>query len=320
MISVIMPVFNGAATIAAAINSVLAQSYQRLELIVVNDGSTDSTLSIISSIGDPRLRIVNQLNGGVSAARNTGLRNAQGAYIAFIDADDVWRHDKLERQRNALLADRAADVAYCWVDYVDMSGNILHPDGRPVFAGHVYDRMIAHNFVHSGSNLMITRAAFSRCGGFCELFNAFEDWEFQLRLAKHCQFVCVPSAMVFYRMRKSSLTTRVLSMEMNYHRVAERVFAEAGPAYARLRRKNEAVTYEYLMSRAIQGFPTRRKGKLAFDFYGKAVRAWPPIIWQPYPKPWVLKRLLRAGYWTLRGLNGTKPRHRDIDQNTVERP
>jgi glycosyltransferase involved in cell wall biosynthesis len=308
MISVIMPVFNGAATIVSAIASVLEQSHDNLELIVVNDGSTDATFSIVSAICDTRLRIINQENRGVSAARNAGLARSTGHYIAFIDADDIWVQYKLEKQRDALLIGEA-DVAYCWVDYINISGDTLHPDGRPRFEGNVYEQMLAHNFIHSGSNLLVTRAAYDRCGGFCDSLEAFEDWDFQLRLARHFTFACVPDVLAFYRMRNQSLTTRVLSMEVNYHRAAERAFREHSGSKSALRKKNEAVTYEYLMSRAVQGFPTRRKGKIALNFYYKAVRAWSAIVWHPHPKPWVIKRLLLATYWSVRPLSLSRRSH-----------
>src|ERR1700728_4898735 len=96
-VSVIIPSFNRAHCIAASVESVLAQSFQDFELIVVDDGSTDETQQVLARFGD-RIRVIRQDNGGVSAARNAGMRVARGSWIAFQDSDDTWRPEKLQTQ------------------------------------------------------------------------------------------------------------------------------------------------------------------------------------------------------------------------------
>ena len=96
-VSVIVPAYNAARFIEGAIDSVLAQSYTDFELLIVNDGSTDDTLARCERYSDPRIRIVKQDNRGLAGARNSGVREACGEYLAFLDADDLWRNDKLER-------------------------------------------------------------------------------------------------------------------------------------------------------------------------------------------------------------------------------
>lgn len=98
LISIIIPVYNKQDTIANTIQSIFDQSYQNFEIVVVNDGSTDNSSEIVSSFYDPRIRLINQLNAGVSAARNNGIRKAKGELIAFIDADDEWHREYLSRQ------------------------------------------------------------------------------------------------------------------------------------------------------------------------------------------------------------------------------
>ena len=98
MISVIIPLYNKEKTIGAAVNSILAQTYDDYEIIIVNDGSTDSSLEIVRQIGNDKIRLFNQNNSGVSVARNTGIENAKGEFIAFLDADDRWDADYLEQQ------------------------------------------------------------------------------------------------------------------------------------------------------------------------------------------------------------------------------
>src|SRR5437763_14589481 len=105
-VSVIIPAFNAELYIGAAIQSVISQSFQDWDLIVVNDGSTDATPTIVSDFArrDPRIRLINQQNGKLAKARNSGIAAASGEFIAFLDADDVWVPDKLEKQVNAFYA------------------------------------------------------------------------------------------------------------------------------------------------------------------------------------------------------------------------
>jgi glycosyltransferase involved in cell wall biosynthesis len=102
LISVVIPVYNGEKTIQETIKSVLNQTFQSLELIIVNDGSNDETLKVISIIKDPRIKVFSYPNAGLSASRNRGLAHATGEYISFIDADDLWTPDKLEAQLKVL--------------------------------------------------------------------------------------------------------------------------------------------------------------------------------------------------------------------------
>ncbi|MCF3623160.1 glycosyltransferase family 2 protein, partial [Planktothrix agardhii] len=115
-ISVIIPVYNGEKTIQKTIESVLQQTWQDFELIVINDGSQDATLEILSSIQDPRLRILSYSNAGLASSRNRGITEATGEYISFLDADDLWTPDKLEAQFQALEEHPEAAVAYSWTD------------------------------------------------------------------------------------------------------------------------------------------------------------------------------------------------------------
>src|SRR3712207_3352824 len=112
LISVIIPVYNGEKTIQETIESVLNQTFPSFELIVINDGSHDSTLDIVSSIKDPRIKVFSYPNAGLSASRNRGISVACGEYVSFIDADDLWTPDKLEAQYKALQANPQAAVAY----------------------------------------------------------------------------------------------------------------------------------------------------------------------------------------------------------------
>lgn len=115
LISVIIPAFNAEKTIVQTVQSVLTQSLDNLEVIVIEDGSTDGAISVLSQIQDPRLRVVQFPNEGVAASINRGIQQAHGEYISFLDADYLWITDKLKEQYKSLKAQPEAAVVYSWV-------------------------------------------------------------------------------------------------------------------------------------------------------------------------------------------------------------
>ena len=125
MISIIIPVYNAEKTIESTINSVLNQTFIDFELIVINDGSTDSTLEIVHKITDPRLKIFSYANANQAASRNRGIAKATGEYIAFLDADDLWTPDKLESQINLLKNNSTAAVVYSWTNCINEFNQFL---------------------------------------------------------------------------------------------------------------------------------------------------------------------------------------------------
>ena len=127
IVSIIMPCLNGEQNIQSAIDSVLAQTFDDFELIVVDNGSTDRTPEILSSVDDPRLRVLSLPERGVSRARNLGLREARGAFIAFLDSDDTWSATFLEKMHTALASDSKAVLAYCGWQNLGLPG----PRGEP---------------------------------------------------------------------------------------------------------------------------------------------------------------------------------------------
>src|SRR5574338_867068 len=120
-ISVILPVYNGEKTIQETIESVLQQTFEDFELIIINDGSQDATLHQVSTLSDARIKVFSYPNAGVSASRNRGIAQAEGEYIAFIDADDLWTPDKLGAQFKTLQTNPQVAVAYSWTNWIDES-------------------------------------------------------------------------------------------------------------------------------------------------------------------------------------------------------
>ena len=213
MISVIIPVYNGEQTIRKTINSVLNQTFSDFELIVINDGSQDSTLEIVSSIPDSRIKIFSYPNSGQAISRNRGIERASGEFIAFLDADDLWKPNKLEAQLKALEANPQAAVAYSWTDFIDKDGQFLGTGTRINYSGNVYEKLLVRNFLEHGSNPLIRRQALIEVGGFDGSLTPAEDWDLYLRLASRYQFILVPSAQVLYRVSANSSSAMPQSIQ-----------------------------------------------------------------------------------------------------------
>jgi glycosyltransferase involved in cell wall biosynthesis len=204
-ISVVIPAYNAAKTIKSTLESVLSQTYPDFELIVINDGSQDATLDIVSQFEDQRIKVFSYENSGPQKSRNRGLSQAAGEYISFIDADDLWTPDKLEQQLQTFEADLQASVVYSWSDEIDERDTVTRSGQRSTLEGVVFEALLKHNFLGSGSNPLIRKQALSDVGGFDPSILAGQDWDMWLTLAAHYAFAVVPQVQVFYR--KSSGST-----------------------------------------------------------------------------------------------------------------
>ncbi len=200
LVSVIMPVYNCADYIRQALQSVLEQTYTNIELVIVDDGSTDGSASIARGLA-PHAKIIVQPNGGVSTARNRGILASKGELVAFLDADDWWAPTIVEK-----MVATAAEHPECGCVYTDFTHVI---DGDVVGSrlselpecpeSQVYERLAAGNFIHM-SAAMVRREALSYSGLFDPAIRSAEDYDLWLRLARWEEFRCVPEVLSFYRL------------------------------------------------------------------------------------------------------------------------
>jgi glycosyltransferase involved in cell wall biosynthesis len=220
-VSVVLPVFNRAATIRGAMQSVLRQTWPDFELIVVDDGSTDGTPEAAAGVADPRIRLVaNPGNLGAAAARNTGIRAARGAWVAFQDSDDEWLPLKLEKQMARLLVPGADFVAaYCGMLVIGSAEGGELPGGRPQVAyvprpdlspveGNILTTLMRASIV-STQTLVARRDLLLEIGGFDAAMRALIDRECMLRLAQLGPFACVDEPLVLQRFSPNSITRDV---------------------------------------------------------------------------------------------------------------
>lgn len=214
LVSVIIPAYNAEVFITQTLRSVLAQTYSPFEVLVVDDGSRDRTPEIVRDLAhqDERIRLVQQANAGVAAARNRGIQEARGVLIAPIDADDLWTPDAMAKLVAQFQESRPeVGVVYAWSIDIDETE---HPTGGfhvATIAGNVYKTLICHNFLGNASATLIRKACLDSVGGYNTQLKAqnaqgCEDWDLYLRLAEHTEFAVVPEFLVKYRKLSSSMS------------------------------------------------------------------------------------------------------------------
>ncbi len=286
-VSIIIPAHNAAPWIAATLGSVLRQTWGDFECLLIDDGSTDATVDVVEQFGDPRVRVVRGPRGGVSAARNVGLRLARGRHVTFLDSDDLWAPDFLASLLAPLEANPALQLAYCRY--------VMFHDGSDVEKVAVWTNVqrtgnIWWDMLRDAQFCMGTwvarRELVVRAGFFDESLAMAEDRDFLLRLlALACAqnagcAVSVPRTLLFYRQRKGSgVRNAVLALETEWNIIARHLEHPGVPADIRRR------GYSFLAFKmAVIAALAQKDIRSALRWYGKAV-ALCPLHWNLYVLP-----------------------------------
>lgn len=207
-ISVIMPVYNGERYVAKAVGSIFAQTRKDWELIVVDDGCTDETVPIVRSFHDPRIRLVHHSkNKGLPQSRNTGIRAANGALIAFLDSDDVAHHTRLALQKSYL--DSYEDISFVgsWVRVIDEQGTVLGGIWKHATASEIIPSILLFRNCFTQSSVMIRRACFDRFS-FRDTYGPSPDFDLWTRLSEVYRCANLPTALTFYRLSGTAMSVR----------------------------------------------------------------------------------------------------------------
>lgn len=268
-VSVVIPAYNAEAFIADTIQSALDQTYRDLEIIVVDDGSSDSTMARVAAFGE-RVRLHQQPNGGVARARNTGVSLAKGEWIAFLDADDLWLPSKLERQLACSTAPMTFTDRYNIGDRGDLPEVQSHC--QPMAGGDIFEALLGGNFITTTS-VMIRRVLFEELDGFNVTFNGTEDWDLWLRVAEQHHIGFCPEPLTRYRLHGGGISRNFARMNRERLQVIARALARprGRTLSAWTKRRIWAQTW------ATNGFDSRRGGarREAFVDYARAAAAWP---------------------------------------------
>lgn len=202
MISIIIPTYNRERLIKKSVMSVLEQTYTDIEVIVVDDGSTDDTKNIIAMINDDRLKYIYQTNGGACKARNTGINLAKGDFIAFHDSDDVWHENKLEKEYNKLISEKV-DVVFCKLNYHNPNGQVEKlPIG--ISEGNIG---LNNNLFGIGTQTLLGKQKVFKDIMFDSSLPRFQDLELLVRIAKKYKIYCLNDGLVEYNVNMDSISS-----------------------------------------------------------------------------------------------------------------
>lgn len=277
IISVIIPAYNAERTIRETIESVLNQTFENSEIVVVNDGGTDRTLEIVQSISDPRIKLFSYPNSGKSIARNRGIQLSKGEYLSFLDADDLWTPDKLEEQWQALQDCPEADVSYSWTNFIDGDGNLRYQGSRCGDAENIYRKLLVKNCFGSGSNILIRRSAIAQMSFyFDETLSNAEDWDFYIRLAAQFKCVCVPKYQVLYRTHNGSSSFNIRASEAACLKIIDRAFKQAPDSLQYLKKHTFSSLYIYYAHRVLTN-PSQRSSAISAFHYLRLAAHYNPV-------------------------------------------
>lgn len=253
LISVIIPTYNQAKYLEAAIRSVLGQTFQDFEILVVDDGSTDCTSQVVHGVSDFRIQYIRQENQGLSAARNTGIAASTGRYLAFLDSDDIFLPTKLEHQLRFLESHPGCDLVAGGFIYIDERGDTIREN-------HLWKKIPSLDYdtwlyrvpyvIHS---ILIRREWVVKVAGFDVSFRQLEDWDFGLRLLyAGCHMSWIEELVCCYRLHQANMTRSGISPGQGFIPVLNKFFNLADLPNSVLDKKNSAYAYAHLRSARLQ--------------------------------------------------------------------
>jgi glycosyltransferase involved in cell wall biosynthesis len=245
-VTVVIPAYNGERYVADAVTSAIRQTHPALEIIVVNDGSTDETGNVLAGFGG-RIRVVSQANKGLSAARNAGIQGAKGQWIGLLDADDTWRPKKLEYLVAEIQKEPSAGIIFSAVHHWWEDGTRHQERHRRTDRSceRIFDDLISKNVIlGGGSGALVRKACFDEVGLFDETLSSSEDWDMWIRIASRYKVRYVDEVLVDRRERHDSLsqcTDRMLENDLRVLAIREAGLRQAGVSKWQLRQAKASV-------------------------------------------------------------------------------
>jgi len=294
LVSVIVPAYNAESFISETLDSVLSQTYENLEVIVVDDGSCDLTAAIVKNAArrDRRVKLLRQQNLGVAAARNLAIERASGEYIAPLDADDIWYPAKVEKQVESLeTGGPNAGASYCWCISINEKGRVLGLGPKWDLEGEVYQPLVLRNFIGNASVPLFRRGFLQMVSGYnvglrAQKAQGCEDWDICLRLAEVCEFRLVKEYLAAYRCYNQSMSYDHSAMAKSYSLVLEEAQQKHPEIARRVYRWSRGMFYLYLATKS------NACGDLqtSYGWLWRAVRQ----DWSALLLPWVNAQLVKG--------------------------
>lgn len=292
LVSVIIPVYKVERYIAETIESVLSQTYQNFEIIIVDDESPDQSIEICRKFSDRRIKIIQQKNRGLAGARNTGIRQSQGQYIALLDSDDLWLPEKLERHLNHLKSRPEVGVSFCRSVFIDENGNPLEIYQMPKLTDIDAHYIFCRNPIGNGSVPVIRREVFEGIKFQANFYGEPEDYYFDDRFHQSEDIECwmrivlqtawkvegIPEALTLYRVNSSGLSAHVAPQLESWEAMVEKTRTTAPDFVAEWEHLARAYQYRYLARRAVRN----RDGKTAVKLTNQALASdWRILLQEP---------------------------------------
>ncbi len=273
LVSVVMPLYNSAATVKESLESVLSQTYPNLEVLVVNDGSTDDGVAICQGYEDPRVRVVHQQNRGLAGARNTGIRQAKGEFLGFLDSDDLWMPAKVERHVAHLQARPEVGVSFSRSGFIDEASRPIGIHQMQKLQGITPEIVFCRNPIGNGSAVVIRREVFDAIRFTANLYGTEEDFFFddtfrqsediecwlRIALQTRWQIEGIPEALTLYRISDGGLSANLMKQYDSWERVLLKTEASHPDFIAQWGSRARAYQLRYLARRATR----QRDGAMA---------------------------------------------------------
>lgn len=242
LVSVIIPAYNAAKYLRETLDSVFAQTYPFFEVIVVDDGSTDATPSILTEYSD-RIQVLNQSNRGSAAARNFGAKHAKGKWLAFVDADDIWLPSKL-----ALQIDRCGQYDISHTDSMCFGETLAMEVRRSSFEtpywGNVLEKLLVRNFI-TNSSVIVRREVFFLHGGLDESLGGVEDWALWSKICAEHELGYLPEPVVRYRIHRQSKSMQSRKRILDHLRIIDTNFGSSGVGGSLNHLRSQALASSY---------------------------------------------------------------------------
>jgi glycosyltransferase involved in cell wall biosynthesis len=273
-VSIIIPAYNAAATIAASVQSIQNQTFKDWELLIINDGSTDNTLECLESFtaNEPRIQVISHSNQGVSATRNLGINQTKGEFIAFLDADDLWLPDKLTSHLQHMEAEPNLGVSFGRADFITPTGQSTGQISTSALQDLKLIDLLCENPTTTTSNLFVRRRVFEQVGLFATDMSFAEDLEWLCRslwLTKD-KLEGIDRVLMQYRTSQAGLSSDLYSMEAGWELLIQKVKAYAPDQVEKYYPIARAVHLRYLARLA---FRLRVSPKIGVDFISRAIQS-----------------------------------------------
>lgn len=291
-VSVVIPVYVAEKYIKDAVQSVINQTYKDFEIIIVDDGTPDKSIEICQDLTDPRIKIIYQNNRGASAARNNGIRHSKGEYIAFLDADDLWVPEKLEKHVNHLENSPSLGVSFSYCAFIDEDGSPLGLYNATEYKLITPAAILCRNPIGNGSCLVVRRQVLEEIkyqqttNGvvedyyFCEDLRQSEDAECWLRICiqTNWKLEVIPEPLATYRLHSVGNSANLLKTLASWEELIEKVRSYAPEIIAEWEKPAMAYTLRYLARKAV----TMKAGSMAVQMSHQAIAThWHIVLEEP---------------------------------------